>query len=126
MDIALLTTTIRQVFIKYKVQKLFSIILLYNYFSLDENEILVNIGSVTVPWKTPSLAKQLCDVKGSVWRFTEQGIALYKFAYDMSLLPDISGFQLFISELRAVLDCLGLTEKLGICVFTGEDLDLTT
>lgn len=44
----------------------------------------------------------------------------------MSSLPDVSGFQPFISELRALLDRLGLTEKLGICVFTGEDLGSTT
>jgi len=125
-DIALLTTTIGQVFVKHKVQKLFGIILLHNHFSLDENEILVNIGSVAVPWKTPSLAEQLRDVKGSAWRFTEQGIAPYEFAYDVSSLPDVSGFQPFISELRALLDRLGLTEKLGICVFTSEDLDSTT
>ena len=65
VDIALLTTTIGQVFVKHKVQKLFGIILLHNHFSLDSDEILVNIASVAVPWKTPSLAKQLCDVKGS-------------------------------------------------------------
>ncbi|PMD18682.1 hypothetical protein NA56DRAFT_661318 [Hyaloscypha hepaticicola] len=44
----------------------------------------------------------------------------------MSSLPDISGFQPSISELRALLDRLSLPEKLGICVFTGEDLDSTT
>lgn len=125
-EIALLTTTIGQVFVKHKVQKLFGIILLHNHFSLDENEILVNIGSVAVPWKTPSLAEQFRDVKGSAWRFTEQGIAPYEFAYDVSSLPDVSGFQPFISELRALLNRLGLTEKLGICVFTGEDTDSTT
>ncbi len=63
---------------------------------------------------------------GSAWRFTEQGIALYEFAYDVSSLPDVSGFQLFISKLRALLDRLGLTEKLGICVFTSKDLNSTT
>jgi hypothetical protein len=44
----------------------------------------------------------------------------------VSLRPDVSGFQPFLSELRALLDRLGLTEKLGICVFTGEDLDSAT
>jgi hypothetical protein len=64
-DIALLTTTIKQVFVKHKVQKLFGIILLHNHFSLDKNKILVNIGSVAVPWKTPSLVEQLRHVKGN-------------------------------------------------------------
>jgi hypothetical protein len=44
----------------------------------------------------------------------------------VSSRPDVSGFQPFISELRALLNRLGLTEKLGICVFTGKDLDSTT
>jgi hypothetical protein len=44
----------------------------------------------------------------------------------VSLRPDVSSFQLFICELRALLDRLGLTEKLGICVFTSEDLDSIT
>lgn len=51
-DIALLTSTIGQVFVKHEVQNLFGIILLHNHFSLDADEILVNIGSVAVPWKT--------------------------------------------------------------------------
>jgi hypothetical protein len=56
-EIALLTTIIGQVFVKHKVQKLFGIILLHNHFSLNENEILVKIGTVAVPWKTSSLAE---------------------------------------------------------------------
>ena len=64
-DIALLTTTIGQVFVKHKVQKLFSIILLHNHFSLDENEILVNYESVAVPWKTPSLANSSATSKAA-------------------------------------------------------------
>ncbi|KAI9748038.1 MAG: hypothetical protein M4579_007327 [Chaenotheca gracillima] len=81
---------------------------------------------VAVPWKTASFAEQLRDVKSSAWRFTELGIAPFEFAYDVSSRPDVSGFQPFISEPRALLDRLGLTEKLGICVFTGEDPSLTT
>lgn len=41
-------------------------------------------------------------------------------------LPDVSGFQPFIHELRAFLEQLGLSNKLGICVLTSEDLDSTT
>lgn len=124
-DIALLTTTIGLVFVKHEVQKLFGIILLHNHFSLDENEILVNIGSVAVPWKTNSLAEQLRGVRGSAWRFTEQGVAPYEFAYDQNL-PDVSDFQPFLSELRVLLKRLRLTDKLGICAFRSEDLYSTT
>lgn len=128
-DISLLTTMIGQVFVKHEVQNLFGIILLHNHFSLDENEILVNIGSVAVPWKTTSRAEQLRDVQGSAWRFTERGVAPYEFAYDVNSLPlpDVSDFQPFLSEFRVLLDRLGLTGKLGICAFReGEDLDSTT
>lgn len=125
-DIALLTTVVGQVFVKHKVQDIFGIILLHNHFSLDENEILVNIGPVAVPWKTSSLIEQQRDVRGSAWRFIEQGIAPYEFTYDVSSQPDVGGFQPFLSELRALLDRLGLLEKLGICVLTGGHLDSTT
>lgn len=125
-DIALLTSTIGQVFVKHEVQNLFGIILLHNHFFLDADEMLVNIGSVAVPWKTSSLATQLHDVRGSAWRFTEQGVAPYEFAYDIASRPDIGSFQPFLSELGALLDRLGLTGKLGICAFTREDQDATT
>ena len=125
-DIALFTSTIGQVFVKHEVQNLFGIILLHNHFSLDADEMLVNIGSVAVPWKTSSLATKLRDVRGSAWRFTEQGVAPYEFAYDVASRPDVSGFQPFLSELRVLLDRLGLTGKLGICAVTREDEDATT
>lgn len=125
-DIAILTSTIGQVFVKHEVQNIFGIILLHNHFSLDVDEMLVNIGSVAVPWKTSSLATQLRNVRGSAWRFTEQGVAPYEFAYDVAPGPDVGGFQPFLSELRALLQHLGLAEKLGICAFTREDQDTTT
>ena len=93
-DIALLTLTIGQVFVKHKVQNLFGVILLHNHFSLDADEMLVNIGSVAVPWKTSSLATQLRDVKASAWRFTEQGVAPYEFAYDVASRPDVRDLML--------------------------------
>ena len=54
-------------------------------------------------------------------------MAPYEFAYDVvSLRLDVGGFQPFLSELRALLDRLGLTETLGICAFTWEEQDATT
>ena len=125
-DIALLTTTIGQVFVKHGVQELFGITLLHNHFPLDTDEILVNIGSVAVPWKTSSLADQLRDVKGSAWRFTEHGVVPYEFVHDVASRPDVSGFQAFLAELGALLHRLGLSGKLGVCAFTREDLNATT
>ena len=125
-DIALLTTTIGQVFVKHGVQELFGITLLHNHFPLNADEILVNIGSVAVPWKTSSLAEQLRDVKGSAWRFTNEGVVPYEFVHDVALRPDVSGFQPFLSELGALLDRLGLSDKLGVCAFTRDDLNATT
>ena len=53
-------------------------------------------------------------------------MAPYEFVYDLTSRPDVGGFQPFLSELRALLDRLGLTEKLGIYAFTRKDLDSTT
>ena len=125
-DIALLTSTIGPVFVKHEVQNLFGITLLRNHFPLDSDELLVNIGSVAVPWKTLSLATQLRDARSSAWRFTQQGVAPYEFVYDVASRPDVGGFRPFLSELRALLDRLGLMEKLGVCAFTREDQDATT
>ena len=91
-DIALLTTTIGQVFVKHEVQKFFGIVLLHNHFSLDENEMLVNIGSVAVPCKTSSLAVQQGDVKGSAWRFTEHGTSSHTACPHNLISADSSHF----------------------------------
>lgn len=125
-DVALLTTTIGQLFIEHKVEKFFVIILLHNHFYLDEDERLVNFGSVAVPCKTSSLEKQISRVRGSAWRFTEQGIAAYEFTYKTFLQHNLSDFQPFLSELRALLDRLGMIEKLGICALDSEDVDSDT
>jgi hypothetical protein len=125
-DIALLTSTIGQVCIKHNVQKYFGITLLHNHFPLSDNEMLVSIGSVAVPWKTTSRAPELRDIKGSSWRFTDQGIVPYEFAYDVDSRVDLSDFLPFLSELRIVLERLDLMGKLGVCVFASEDLDNTT
>jgi hypothetical protein len=122
-DIALLTTAIGQVFIKHNVQRLFGITLLHSHFSLDENEILLNTESSAVPWETPGRVEELLNVKCNAWRFVEQGIAPYEFTSDISPRPKVSDFQPFLSELKALLESLGLIKKLGIYVFTSDDLD---
>lgn len=88
--------------------------------------MLVNIGSVAIPWNISSLAKEQHDVRGSAWLFTEQGIAPCEFSYDVSSQLDTTRLQPFVSELRDALGSLGLMEKLGICAFTSEDIDPTT
>ncbi|KYK59810.1 hypothetical protein DCS_00944 [Drechmeria coniospora] len=113
--VALLTSAIGHVFVKHQVQKLFGIVLLHNHFTLKDDEILVNFGSVAVPWKTTSSAKQLLDVKGSAWRFTKDGLVPYEFTHYAYPAADIGGFQSFLSELRDLLCSFGLVEKLGIC-----------
>lgn len=125
-DIEQLTAAVGNVFVKHQVQSLFGIILLHNHFPLDEDEMLVNIGSVAIPWKTSSLAQELRDVKGSSWRFTDKGLAPYEFVHDTATRLNIDGFQSFLSELRAVLERLGLVEKLGVCAFSRGDLDVAT
>ncbi|KAI1076823.1 hypothetical protein F5B20DRAFT_593843 [Whalleya microplaca] len=122
-DISLLTTAIGQVFIGHKVQKLFGLTLLYNNFPLDEDEMLVNTGDVSIPWKTSGLDAKLRVVKGSAWRFTEQGLFPYEFAFDGTRRADINSFQPFLSELGDLLKCLGLMEKFGVCSLTNGDIN---
>ncbi|KAK3945478.1 hypothetical protein QBC46DRAFT_433835 [Diplogelasinospora grovesii] len=89
-----------------------------HYNSLPSIE---NAGSNLKP-----LAQELRDVKGSSWRFTDKGLAPYEFAHDTATRYSIDDFQSFLSELREVLEQLGLAEKLGVCAFSQGDLDVVT
>lgn len=124
-DIVFLTITRGQMFVKLKIQNLLGIALLHNYFPVNNNKIFVNIKSVAVPCKNSNLVEQLCNLQGSVRRFTKQGIAPYKFAYSIFSQPNINNFQPFFSEVRAIFDHSRLTEKLGICLFVGKEVDST-
>lgn len=86
----------------------------------------MNIGSVAVPWKTSSLAKQLDDVKSSAWRIDGNGLIPYEFTYDAQMPSDLSNFQPFLSELSSLLQKLGLTGKLGLCTLANNGQDSLT
>ena len=60
--------------------------------------MLVDVGSVAVCPGTlrVSLHRSMTGEVASAWRFTEQGVAPYGFAYDMAVRPDIGSFQPFL------------------------------
>ncbi len=72
---------IGKVFVKHHVEDTLGIALLYNHFLLEQHEMLVNINSVVVPWDVTSGAMELAGVNTSAWRFTDQGLTPYEFAY---------------------------------------------
>ena len=78
--------------------------------------MLVNVGSVAVPWDATGGAEELADVNASAWRFTDKGIAPYEFTHaapEISL--DSQAMQPFVLELRAILEKWDLANILGIC-----------
>ena len=66
---------------RHHVENTLGIALLYNHFLLEHHKILVNIDSVAVPWDTISGATELAGINASTWRFTDRGLAPYKFAH---------------------------------------------
>ncbi|KAL8724399.1 MAG: hypothetical protein Q9166_007970, partial [cf. Caloplaca sp. 2 TL-2023] len=112
----ILCTKIGQVFVKHHVQNILGVTLLHNHFFLNPYEILVNIDSVAVPWATTSGTTELSAVNPTAWRFTDQGLAPYEFAYKAVVAPlDRHPMQGFLLELAAILNKYNLTNILGIC-----------
>lgn len=118
-----LFSDIGKIFVEHKVEGLFGLSLLHNHFLLEENEILVNIGPVSVPWKTTSLAPQLQNVNSSAWMFTSDGITPYEFIHSESAVAAIENFPEFLHALHERLDALGLSNTFGIYAVDGKDND---
>ena len=112
----ILFAEIGQVFIKHHVKNILGITLLHNHFLLEQHAMLVNMDSVALPWDATNGASELAGVSASAWRFTNQGLAPYEFAYaavEVSLHHH--SMQSFLLELRAILEKHNLANILGIC-----------
>ena len=84
-----LLTDLGSTFLKHHVKNKFAIILLHNHFLLNENEMLVSIGNVTIPWNIASGAKEFENVKAVCWRFVGDGVTPYEFAYCTTTVPSL-------------------------------------
>ncbi|KAJ9137753.1 hypothetical protein NKR23_g9013 [Pleurostoma richardsiae] len=113
------------IFVRHAVQDRFGLILLHNHFPVEADEMLVSFGNVALPYKTSSPAAELCDIKGSSWRFVDKDLIPYEFVHNSASRPGIQDFQPFLSELRPALERLGLTKKLGICILAPEGQNTT-
>jgi hypothetical protein len=124
-----LESAIGNIFIKHGVEKELGIILLHNHFDLSPTEILVQFGNSAVPWQT-SRNPNLTNVVPAAWRFVENGLAPYEFAYSNPNGPSptpvlaIEKHGPFLADLLAVLKERKLTDVLGLVVL--EDKDITS
>lgn len=101
---------IGQLLVHHGVENVIGVVLLHNHFPLEQHEMLVTFGSVTVPVATP-----LPDVGASSWRFVKGGIAPYEFIQPATKMSLNGQMESFLIEFRALLEKLGLTDILGIC-----------
>ena len=122
----ILFTDIGRAFVKHHVEIMLGVVLLHNHFLLAQDEILVNVGPVAVPWKTDSGAKELKDVYPSSWGFTKDGIAAYEFGHAAPRVALDSQLQLFLSELGAILTKRNMTGLFGICALDDGSIDRPT
>ncbi|MCJ1460775.1 hypothetical protein MMC28_011157 [Mycoblastus sanguinarius] len=114
----ILFTNIGQGFLKHHVETTLGLVLLHNHFLLEQNEKLVSVGPVAVPWNTQSGAKELDEVQVSSWCFTERGLRPYEFCHGAPPMTLKAEFQPFVDEIGAILTRFNLTGLLGICSLT--------
>ncbi|KPM35004.1 hypothetical protein AK830_g11563 [Neonectria ditissima] len=123
-----LESVIGNVFAKHGVEKELGVILLHNHFDLSPTEILVQFGNSAVPWQT-NRNPDLANVFPAAWRFVEEGLAPYEFAYSNPNGPSPVPFLAvekhgpFLAELLAVLEERKLVDVLGLVVLEDKDVD---
>ncbi|KAL9094259.1 MAG: hypothetical protein Q9165_003399 [Trypethelium subeluteriae] len=112
-------------FVQYGVQDEIGVTLLHNHFLMEPNEMLVNIGSVAIPWNKDNGAGQLKDVNASSWRFMEAGLMPYEFTYSgRKAALDSCHLQRFLGAVRTILVTFGLVDVFGICLLDGSGVDV--
>lgn len=122
-DPKILFTDTGRAFLKHHVENMLGIVLLHHHFLLAQDEMLVNVGPVAVPWKTDSGAEELRDVHPCSWDFTKDGIAPYEFVHAAPKVNLDSQLQPFLSELGAILKEREMTGLLGICALEDGSTD---
>ncbi|KAI9747541.1 MAG: N-acetyl-glucosamine-6-phosphate deacetylase [Chaenotheca gracillima] len=120
----ILFTEIGEALLKHNVEKKLGVVLLHNHFLLEPYEILVNVGSVAVPWDARSGAEELTNVTPSSWRFIDGGLTPFEFAHAATnMLLDQQQTQAFLVEFGAILNKLRLANLFGICALGGRSID---
>lgn len=123
---AVLETEIRALFERNDgAAKVFGIGLLHRHFDMDEDEILVEHGSTSTPWKVPQ--DPINFMAGRIvprsWRFDDAGGGTARpQAYEFGFEPhsgdsndaDVAAHQTFIEELYGILEKNGLISTLGL------------
>lgn len=117
------TESIGSVFIKHQLQDIFGLVLLHKHFELDENEILLNVGSVTVPCNKNHLVTLNRKIQPSAWIITAGGLVLYEYCDAFGKTVDFISYLPFVSELRVILEQFSLADKIGLCRLFEHDLN---
>jgi hypothetical protein len=103
--------------VRHHVENLVGVILLHNHFFLNQNEKLIDVGSVAVP-----CTEELANVNASSWRFVDEGIVPYEFVRSATEVP-LAQMQPFLEEFRAIINKWNLVNVLGICSLKEESIN---
>ena len=106
---------IAKVFLDYRVQDLFGIVLLHNHFSMKPGQKLVTLGNVATPWDANTASTYSTKVNSTSFRFIDGAITPYEFTYGTKELPLGEEMQHFLAALLPVLVKWSLDNLLGIC-----------
>ncbi|KAI9769972.1 MAG: hypothetical protein M1840_003683 [Geoglossum simile] len=76
---SLVSTSFRELFLRYNMDRTFGLILLHRHFELDQNERLVSYGDTSVPWRLSKISK---NITPSNWLLSGDGaFRPYEFRY---------------------------------------------
>lgn len=99
---------------------------MHRHFALEQDELLVNVDNVAVPWDTKTTRKSLlASVQPTQWQFLNGAIVPSEFTY----LPDASDvctFNVdadgeFVEDLHRFLESRKLEQYFGIGLLTREE-----
>jgi hypothetical protein len=122
---SLVSTSFRELFLRYNMDRTFGLILLHRHFELDQNERLVSYGDTSVPWRLSKISK---NITPSNWLLSGDGaIQPYEFCYTPAM-DEATGPNLANSDQHAFFGALirllrkHKAESLwGLCKYPGDD-----
>ncbi|KAK0609273.1 hypothetical protein B0T17DRAFT_621711 [Bombardia bombarda] len=120
----LVSSTFRDLFTRYEMDRVFGLILLHRHFPLHEDERLVEYNGTSVPWRLDKLA---AHIRPTSWLLTADG-AIRPYEFHHSLVEDGPKLDLddslqraFLEKFKQVLSEKGIDGLFGLCRYPGDD-----
>lgn len=121
----LVSTAFRELFLNYKMDRIFGLILLHRHFDLEQNERLVEYGGTSVPWRFSKISE---NIRASSWFLSVSGVIRpYEFYYTVTrneateLDPSKADQRAFLDAFKDLLSFHNAVNLLGLCRYPGDD-----